>query len=122
TRPASTAGLAARFCRRGRGRLRELFPAHALGMDRIGPCLALGYCRLLTQPCEHRDSIMRLGAIACSPSYSPPCQLFCLWRPEHGRIILLADISGRFLLRRTPLTRSHACYTQSVILGARVGP
>src|SRR5262245_28562646 len=37
TRPASTAGLAARFCRRGRGRLREPFPAHALGMDRIGP-------------------------------------------------------------------------------------
>jgi hypothetical protein len=29
-------------------------------MDRIGPCLALGYCRLLTQPCEHGDSVMSL--------------------------------------------------------------
>src|SRR5262249_38923081 len=60
TRPASTAGLAVRFCRRGRGQLREPFPAHALGMDRIGPCLALGYCRLPTQPCEHGDSVMSL--------------------------------------------------------------
>src|SRR5262249_1578134 len=52
--------MAARFCGRDRGRLREPFPAHALGMDRIGPCLALGYCRLPTQPCEHGDSVMSL--------------------------------------------------------------
>src|SRR5262249_49512017 len=61
TRPASTAGLAARFCRRGRGRLRGPFPAHALGIDRIGPCLALGYCRLPTQPCEHGGSVDPVG-------------------------------------------------------------
>src|SRR5262244_1780413 len=65
------AGLAAQFCRRGRGRLREPFPAHALGMDRIGPCLALGYCRLLTQPCEHGDSVMSLWEMACFSSLSP---------------------------------------------------
>src|SRR5262252_4599586 len=61
TRPASTAGLAARCCHRGRGRLRGPFPAHALGIDRIGPCLALGYCRLPTQPCEHGDSVEPVG-------------------------------------------------------------
>src|SRR5215467_14675865 len=92
TRPASTAGLAARFCRRGRGQLREPFPAHALGMDRIGPCLALGYCRLPTQPCEHGDSVMSLWDLARSSSLSPPCQLFLLSRPEHGRIIPLSEV------------------------------
>src|SRR5262249_11142365 len=81
-----TAGLAARFCRRDRGRLREPFPAHALGMDRIGPCPALGYYRLPTQPCEHGHSVMNLQDMACSSSLSPPCQLFLLSRPEHGRI------------------------------------
>src|SRR5262249_35273155 len=95
TSPASTAGLAARFCPRGRGRLREPFPAHALGMDRIGPCLALGYCRLPTQPCEHGGSVMSLWEMACSSSLSPPCQLFLLSRPEHGWIIPLSAVPSR---------------------------
>ena len=77
TRPASTAGLAGRFCRRGRGRLRGPFPEHALGMDRIGPCLALGYCGLPTQPCEHGDSVMSLWEMACSSSLSPLASFSC---------------------------------------------
>jgi hypothetical protein len=35
------------------------FPRTLL-VDRIGPCLALGYCGLPTQPCEHGDSVMSL--------------------------------------------------------------
>src|SRR5262249_21414098 len=85
--PAPTAGLAARFCRRDRGRLREPFPAHALGMDRIGPCLPLGYCRLPTQPCEHGDSVMSLRDLARSSLLSPPLPAFLTVevgaRPDH---------------------------------------
>src|SRR5262249_47957508 len=77
TRPASTAGLAARFCRRGRGRLREPFPAHALGMDRIGPW----HCTWLLPPADatlrarrFRNEPVGLGVLS---SLSPLASFSC---------------------------------------------
>ena len=82
-------------------------------MDRIGPCLALGYCRLPTQPCEHGDSVMSLRDLARSSLLSPPLPAFLTVevgaRPDHPIIgMRRSGVSSDLWLPKIPSSRIRA--------------
>jgi hypothetical protein len=82
-------------------------------MDRIGPCLALGYCRLPTQPCacfvKLKESFIVKNQLSCNRQQRSSSQFRNFWASCRSETRSIFDFGkGRRLLARVQVETPEA--------------